>query len=784
VVLRTLLRSPAFTACTILTIALGSGANTGAFSALNALLLKRLPYPEPQRLVSLYETTLDRKPRGVAEGNLLDWQRRSTLFESMAAYQPRSFGLTLSEQDPVTVIQTGMVMAAFFPAIGVPPAIGRTFSEQEEIAEAHTIVLSDRLWRELFAADPGVIGRKVWINEAPYTVIGVMPAGFEYPMDNGMREAFLPLSRRDYCCARIGSQAAIARLKPGVTLTAARAELESIASALAAEYPATNRGRSAGLLPLEEAMHGARREPLTLLLAAAGLLLAIACANVAGLMLAWTFTRSREIAIRAALGASLWQLARQFLAEAAVLCTAGAAAGLLAAKLVLRAAPSFLPGPADPTPLHLDAAAFLLAAASALALTLILGFVPLLKAAPILAFRRGWAGNRMRSVLVMAQVALSVALLLGAGLLLRSFFRLLAVHPGFETAHALRFGIGLPEARYDTGEKLIAFHHQLLARLAAIPGIEHAGATSRLPLRGSTAGPGSSFQLAGANIPIGQRPRAWITVVSPGYFAAMGIPLLQGRDFSWRDDQPHLHKVAIVNHAFAETYLRDRRAPGTLLDLRWLSDLNPANALWEVVGIAGDTRQSNLDRDPVPEIFLSMSQTGADGASYIVRTRTGDPGLPKAISAATAALDPRIERIAPVPLRLVVERSLESRTATIQLVGAFGGLALLLTAVGVYGIAAFRAAERSREMAIRVALGATPRQVRLLLLEHAVRLAAAGTAVGLACYLRFGKFLAKQLYGVSPADPLTLALVSATVIAVALLAASAVRTTHVDLMRE
>ncbi len=783
-VLRTLLRSPAFTASAVLTLALGIGANTGAFSALNSLLLKPLPYPKPHRLVSLYETTMDGKPRGVAVANLLDWQHRSKLFEQMAAWQPRSFGLTLSEQDPVNVIQTGMVMASFLPAIGVAPAIGRTFSEEEEVAETHCLVLTDRLWRGVFHADGGAIGRKVWINEAPYTVIGVMPAGFEFPMESTIPDAFMPLSRRDYCCSRVGLQSAMARLKPNVSLAAARSELQSLAAALSQEYPASNRGRTAGLSPLEDSMHGARKEPLTLLLAAAGLLLAIACANVAGLMLARTFARSREIAIRSALGGNLWQIVRPFLAEVAVISTAGAGAGLIAAQLVLRAVPAFLPGPIDPSPLRLDNAAFGFALAVAFGVTVIVGFVPLFRVGPVVAFRLGPSGNRLRSLLVVAQVALSVVLLLGAGLLLRSFLKLLASNPGFETTHALRFGIGVPEARYDTDEKLIEFHRQLLTKLNAIAGVDHAGATGRMPLRGGNIGAGSAFQIAGANIPLPQRPRAWVNVASPGYLAAMGIPLLEGRDFSWRDDRPQVHRVAIVNRTFAEAYLRNRRAVGTLLDVRSVSDINPPGSLWEVIGVAGDTRQTNLDREPIPEIVLSMTQAGLDGGSYVIRSRTDDPGLAKAISTAVAELDPRVERVTPVPLKVVVERNLAGRSATVQLVAVFGCLALLLTAVGVYGIVAFRAAERSREMAIRMALGATARQVRGLLLQHALRLAAWGMAAGLATFFWFGRLLNGQLYGVGIADPVTVVVVSAGVVAVALLAASAARTTHVDLMRE
>jgi predicted permease len=434
--------------------------------------------------------------------------------------------------------------------------------------------------------------------------------------------------------------------------------------------------------------------------------------------------------------------------------------------------------------LRLDNAAFGSALVVAFGVTAILGLVPLFRIGPAIACRFGPSGNRLRSLLVVAQVALSIVLLLGAGLLLRSFLKLLATNPGFETAHALRFGIGVPEARYDSDEKLIEFHRQLLAKLNAIAGVDHAGAAARMPLRGGNIGAGSAFQIAGANIPLQQRPRAWVNVASPGYFAAMGIPLLEGRDFSWRDDRPRAHRVAIVNRTFADAYLRNGRPVGTLLDVRSVSEMNPPGSLWEVIGVAGDTRQANLDREPIPEIVLSMTQVGLDGGGYVIRSRTDDPGLAKAISAAVAELDPRVERVTPMPLKVVVERNLAGRAATVQLVAVFGGLALLLTAVGVYGIVAFRAAERSREMAIRMALGATARQVRSLLLKHALRLATWGMAAGLATFFWFGRLLKGQLYGVGITDPVTVVVVSAGVVAVALLAASAARTTHVDLMRE
>ena len=470
----------------VLILALGVGANTGAFSALYALLLQPLPYPDPERLVELFETTVDRQPRGVAEANLLDWRARSAVFAHMAVYQPRSFGLTRGERDAVTVVQTGMVMAGFFPVIGVPPALGRVFTESEEVAGTPVIVLGDRLWRAMFAADPAVIGRQVELNEEPYTIVGVMPSGFDYPMGAVHPDAFLPLSRRDYCCGRLGSQAAIARIRPGVTLDRARAELEAMAADLAMEYPATNGGRTAGLRPLRQTLTGARREPLLLLTAASGMLLLIACANVAGLLLARALGRRREFAIRAALGAGRWRIARQFFAEAVLLAAAGAIGGLGAAKLVLRLVPQFVPGD---LPLQLNSAAFALALALALAVALLLGGAP-----AWMALRARPGRSRVRQGLVVTQVALSVVLLLASAVLLRSFLRLLSTSPGFETAHAWRFGLGLPEKRYDTERKLIDFHRELQRRLADLPGVTGAGFVSRFPLRGGSTGPGQRFR--------------------------------------------------------------------------------------------------------------------------------------------------------------------------------------------------------------------------------------------------------------------------------------------------
>ena len=656
-------------------------------------------------------------------------------------------------------------MPEFFSALGVAPAVGRVYGEREDAV----LVLSDRLWRRMFAADPKAIGRRVELNEEPHTIVGVMPPGFEYPMGGALPEAYLPLSRRDYCCARLGSQAAVARVKPGVSLDRARAELESVA--------ATNDGRSAGLRPLQETLTGARRAPLLLLTGAAALLLTIACANVAGILLARALRRKREFEIRLWLGAGIGRLLRPFFFEAAILAACGAALGLFAAQLILALVPRFIPATEAP---RLDRAAFLGALAIAAGLALLLGAAP-----AMVVVRRA----RPRGWLVITQVALSVVLLLSSAVLLRSFLRLVSTSPGFSTVHALRFGIGIPEKRYDTERKLIAFHRDLERKLAELPGVSAAGAAIRAPLRGGSPGPGGTFQIAGSNLPVVQRPRAWVNVASPGYFAAMEIPVVEGRAFSWQYDRPGEHRVAIVNRTFARMYLRDRGAIGTLLDVRWVSELYPEGSQWEIVGVAGDIRQANLEHEPMPEIFLSMTQVGSEGAGYAIRARSDDPALPEAISVAVAEQDPRIERVRVEPLASLVERNVGARNAAIQLVGGFGALALLLTAIGIYGIVAFRAAERSREMAIRSAMGATAPHLRRLVLGHGARLALFGTAAGLAGFAVAAPLLKGQLYGVAAMDPLSVAAVAAGVFVVALAASLAPsrragRSAPMDLLRE
>ncbi|HEX4496985.1 MAG TPA: ABC transporter permease, partial [Thermoanaerobaculia bacterium] len=528
---RALRTSPGFTIPALLTLALGLGANTAMFSATYALLLKPLPYPRPDRLVRLYETRGDQGEQPVSLADLLDWRSQNRDFAGIAAFRPRTFGLSLDGE--VDVISAGMVTTDFFGVLGASPVLGRSFTENEEIGEAPVVVLSDRLWRERFGSRTNVVGRRIRLNDVPRTILGVLPPGFEFPMNGKVSDLYLPLSRKDYGTSReTRSLGAIGRLRRDITLTAAQAELRGIAARLAQAYPGSNARVGAEILTLNEALRGKNQRPLLLLTGAGFLLLIIACTNVANLLLVRFFTRIHAVAIRAALGARLGDLSRQFLAEGLLLSLLGAALGLLTAAACLRLLPLVLPlagGTALPSgseanPLRLSGSTLLVALGLAAATGLLFTMIPSLmvhRSDLQRVLRDGGSSvtshHRLTSSLVVGQVALSVMLLLAAGLLLRSFFDLLAIDPGFQSAGVSHFGIGLPDARYGSDLKILPFHQALLDRLAQINGVEAVGAVGRLPLWGE--GFTSSFAFVGAPpVPRERMPSAALNVASPGYF--------------------------------------------------------------------------------------------------------------------------------------------------------------------------------------------------------------------------------------------------------------------------
>ena len=783
--LRALRRSPAFTVTVLLTLALGVGANTAMFSATYTLLLAPLPYEEPDRLVALYETGADGSTRQVSLLDLRDWQARLDGFESMAGYRLRSFGLRQGAGEEVqpTVIQVGMVTADLFRVLGIEPTLGRPFGEQEEVEDAAVIVLSDHVWRTQFGGDPRIIGESVLLNEAPRTVVGVLPAGFEFPIRGRIPDAYIPISHADYGGSRATrSLEVVARLGTDVSHDAARSELQGTAAQLAQAHPATNAEIGADLRDLHGALRGANRSPLLLLAGAALILLLITCTNVANLFLERFLLHAREASVRVAMGATTAQLVGHYLAEGMVVSVLGAGIGLFVARACLGSLPLALPVIGGVSPvggqrldlLQLDVSAF----AFALAITLVTGLVFALAPATLarrLDLARGLGGGtgsgartRFRSGLVVAQVSLSVVLALSAVLLLRSFFLLVATDPGFDAAQVLRFGIGLPEQRYDTEEKLIDFHEQLTAALGNLSGVEAAGAIARLPLGGG--GFTAWFVPEGTSLPREQRPRTAINVASPGYFVSMGIPVISGRTFTWRDstEQP---RVVLVNQAFANTHLRSDEALGKRLNLSWRSVLNPPDTLWEIVGVVGDTRQLSLEEAPRPEVYLSMSQFPIEGGSYTIRTTGAHPAVGEAIASVVESVDGQLERIQVRPMADRVRDSLGDRRLALMLVGLFASVALLLTIIGLYGVVAFSVADRSREIGIRRALGAQVGDVFRLVTVSGLRLTLLGLVIGYAGFLLISRWIEGQLYEVATVDP-----VSGLIVAVSLCAAAALAT--------
>ncbi len=792
--LRALRRSPAFTVTVLLTLALGVGANTAMFSATYTLLLAPLPYQDSGRLVSLYETGADGNPRQVSLSDLQDWRSELDSLESLAGYRLRSFGLQrgVGDGEQPAVIQVGMTTADLFQVLRAEPVIGRAFTEQEEREGAEVIVLSDQLWRARLGADPGIIGEIVLLNAAPRTVVGVLPPGFEFPIRGRIPEAYIPISHADYGGSRsTRSLEVVARLESGANVELARVELQGLAAQLEQSYPETNARIGADLRGLHETLRGANRSPLLLLAGAALVLLLITCTNVANLFLERFLLRAKEASVRIALGASGGQLLGHYLAEGLVVSVLGAGVGLLVARGCLALLPSVLPIVGGVSPiggqrldlLQLDTNAL----AFAIAVTVVTGLLFALTPATLarrLDPARGLGGGvgsrtrtRFRGGLVMAQVGFSVVLTLSAVLLLRSFLLLLGTDPGFDTGGVLRFGIGLPEQRYDSEQRLIDFHARLIPALEELPGVEAVGAIARLPLGGS--GFTASFLTELEELPREERPRGAINVASPGYFSSMGIPVLAGRAFTWQDtvDQP---RVILVNEAFVDVHLAGASplagdahpagdgVLGSRLRLSWWSELNPRDTLWEIVGIVGNTRQLSLEEAPRPEIYLSMSQFPLEGGSYTILTTGANPSLPEAIPAVVEGIDGQLERIGVRPMEERVTDSLGDRRLSLLLVGVFAAVALALTMVGLYGVVAFSVADRSREIGIRRALGAQVGDIFHLVTISGLRLTLGGLLAGFVGFLLVSRWVEAQLYGVTAVDP-----ISGLIVAVALCASAA-----------
>ncbi|HTM48318.1 MAG TPA: ADOP family duplicated permease [Bryobacteraceae bacterium] len=773
--LRRLRRAPAFTLTALLTLGLGIGANASIFSAIYSLLLKPLPYREPEKLVSLSLISRGKTRVDPSLLTITDWRGESRTLESAAGGLVRSFGLTVGGGS-VSVVVTGMVTAELPSVLGIQPALGRLFTRQEETGNARVAILTDSLWRRRFGADTSVLGRPLELNEEPRTIIGILPPAFEFPLTGSVPDLLIPINHADYGRLRgPGHLQAVGRLRSGVDPRQAQAELQAIVERLARTYP-QNAGLGAAVEPLEETLRGANRRPLLLLAASGLLLLLIACANVVNLLLAQFLVRARELAIRVSLGAGAGRLAREFFADGLSLSALGAAAGLALAVLLQGGLPAVLlyAGVRAPKPVELEPPVFLFALVTLLLTALLFTLVPAALARstdlnPLLKESASPSGPRsfLRSGLVVVQVALSMTLLLGAGLLLRSFVKVMSVDPGFRASQVFQFGVGIPEARYDTERKMVAFHQQVLRNLNQSPGVESAAFSSRLPLAGTM---GTDFEFVESPVDKERRPRAGASVVTPDFFRVLSIPLHGGRGFT-ELDHPDAPRVALVNEAFVRAYTGGRSPLGRRIRTGFQNgELNPGGAVSEIVGVVGDVRQRSLEVLPQPQVYLCGLQYGLEGGSYIFRAAGTPAALSSTARDAVASVDGRLQSIRLRAMSDVVALSQSGRRSAALLSGLLALVALALTAVGIYGVVSFLAAQRIPEMSIRLALGARPWQVTRLIVEQGVRLAAIGIVTGAVASLWAASLLRAGLYETPVTDPLTMLASAALLLSTAIAA--------------
>jgi putative ABC transport system permease protein len=786
---RMLLKSPGFTLVAVITLALGIGANAAIFSVINSVLLRPLAYPQPERLVWIWGTnpSADIKQEGASLPDFADWKAQGRSFASMGGFT--NFSPILTEAGEPERLPGALVTDGFFTTLGVSPQLGRAFTPDEDRPDNRRVaVLGHGLWQRRFGGDPGIVGRKITLNGNPYLVVGVMPPGFKHPLP-GMRapvEVWTPLGIDPATMGRRSDfLGVVARLKPDVAIGQARSEMNALMRRLEGQYPDTNRGWGVVLLPLLERFVGDMRPTLYLLLAAVGFLLLIACANVANLLLARATARQREVAIRSALGAGRGRIVRQLLTESALLSALGGAVGLLMAKwgmdALISMSPTSLPRLGE---VAFDWRVLGVAFGVALVTGLLFGLLPALQASsPLLneALKEGGRGadaargKRLRSAIVVAEVALALVLSVGAGLMLRSFARLQNVNPGFNPENVLTASLSLPRAKYEEGPRVAAFYRRLLDEVAALPGVESAGLVDALPLAGGSY---LSFVIEGR--PAADRtPDAEHRVVSPGYFKAMGIPLIRGRLLS-EQDQAQTPFATVISETMARRYWPNEDPLGKRINLD-----DSKTAPWRtIVGIVGDVRNEGLNAEPNPQMYVSFAQTPRHGMSLVVRG-AGDPtGLIAGVRRKVAALDRDQPLYNVRTLKQALAESLARERFGLMLIVTFAGLALLLAAVGVYGVLAYSVTQRTREIGVRLALGASRRDVLRLIAGQGMKLVLAGVGVGLLAAFALTRLMTRLLYGITATDPLAFIVVSVLLVVVALVACwiPARRATKIDPM--
>ena len=773
---RALVHSPIFSVVTVLSLALGIGANTAIFSVVNGVLLQPLPYPEPEQIVHVWHTPPQQSFPGldrfsVSPANYVDWKAQSSVFEQIAVYTYTGLSLSTSN-DPLPLIGAA-VSSDFFPVLRSNAMQGRTFTpDEEQLGRDQVVVISNGLWQRAFGANPNIIGQTLTLNSRSFTVVGIMPGGFEFPRE---ADLWVPLAwdDKERQTRSIHDYLVLARLKPNVSVQQAQAEMSTISSRLEQQYPEENSGWGAVVIPLREDLVGDIRTALLVLFCAVGFVLLIACANVANLMLARGANRQKEMAVRIALGAGRARLIRQLLTESVLLAVTGGVLGLLLAvwgsRMLVRL--GSLPNSGD---IGIDTWALGFTLLVSFAAGIIIGIVPALQftrtnISETLKQGAGRTGGspikqHTRKALVISEVALSLVLLIGAGLMIRSFWKLQNVDPGFDTSNALTMSVMLTPIRYSEPHQQLAFIDRAIEQIRAVPGVVSVGATSTIPLAGG--GSTQPFSIEGRPTgAIAEQPMAQTRYISPDYFRAIGIPLRQGRFFSDQDRDKSV-PVVIISEAMARRFWPGENPIGR----RLTPSFHLEQGAREIVGIVGDVKTSGLDVDSSAMMYLAYKQSPRPYVSFVARTASNPESLVQPVSRAIYSIDKEQALTDVQTMEQVLIQSLSGRRFNMTLLLTFAGVALVLAAVGVYGVMNYTVTLRRRELGIRMALGAETMDVLRLVLRQGLTLTLIGEGAGLVSAYALTRLMASLLYGVTATDYLTFASVSVVLILVGLAA--------------
>ena len=779
---RMLRKNPGFTLVAVLTLALGIGANTAIFSIVDAVLLRSLPYPDPNQLVLLFDVPLQ-QPDALSSFSYRDFtlcREQNRVFSEMAGNAFHD--LTLTGAGEPSIVNTADVTPEIFSMLHAKPLLGRTLlPEDGKPGSAPVAVLSENLWRSRFGSNPGIIGQSIALDMRAFTVVGILPASFRYPDGAPRQDVWISVAQDPLFGPRISQPGvpvlgAIGRLKPGISLAQAQAELNTLGARLAKEFPAQDSGSTIRIESYRQAVVGNVKSALLILLGAVGLVLLIACANIANLLLSRATSRRREIAVRIALGAGRARIVRQLLTESALLGLLGGIAGVLLAVWGVWSLRPFLPsGVIQISSIHVGGPVLAFALGLSLAATLAFGLAPALLATPSnlqtnikeggeRAGQRG--GQHLRSFLAIAEISLATVLLIAGGLLMRSFALVTSVNPGFDPNHVIEAEVSLPQFQYSTPEQWTAFSNELLARLHAQPGLRDSALAAPLPMdrQGEAT---FEFSVVGSPpLPPGKSTTADYATVSPDYFHVMRIPLLRGRFFN-EQDSPSNPNVAIISETLARRYFPNLGPIGRRMRFGFPPNGNVSR---EVVGVVGDVRDDALSRKPGPMMYVPFAQAPLYGGEVVVRSSLAPSSVAAGIRQAVHSIDNDLPVTDVESFPDALGASVAQERFRTLLLGSFSGIALILAAVGIFGVISYSVSQRTHEIGIRMALGAQQRDVLRLILGQGTRLALLGLGAGAVAALLLTRLMASLLYGVSATDPLTFGAVAMLLLGVAVAA--------------